>query len=435
MIAIIGGGISGLSLAYALQQQNKPYILLESSTVPGGYMQSETLSSVVVEKGPNSILADEFVLKFLKELGLEEEIVKANTISKKRFVYKKGKYRALPSGPISLLFSSYFSLANRFKILGEFFNTDKPVQGISLYDLVTERFGQEAADYALDPFVSGVYAGNPKELLTDLCFPVLRKNIEQYGSILKGFIKNPPERKTSITFRKGLSQLIDTLAQRVNHKRYGVEVTAMRQEAGTWKLSLQTPEGEEGLSCSQVVMAIPAFRAVPIVKTFSDAWAERLEAVEYPMVRNAHLVFHKKQLGFKAEGFGALHPSVEPLFTAGVIWNSSVFDGRTPHDQVLLTCMVTEKRTPELRKMSPQEVEKKLLAEIKALYGISGEPVLFSMGIWEKSIPQYNHAMRSILEKIKDLEKMNVYICSNWPQGISITDCIHRAHELAGKLA
>ncbi len=434
MIAIIGGGISGLSLAYALQQQNKPYILLESSTVAGGYMQSEIRSEVVIEKGPNSILADDFVFRFLHELGLQDEIVKASSISKKRFVYKKGKYRALPSGPLSLLFNTYFSFRSKLKILGEFFNGNKPAQGLSLYDLVTERFGQEVADYALDPFVSGVYAGSSKELLADLCFPVLRKNIDQYGSILKGLIKNPPQRKTSITFRRGLQQLIDTLAQRIIHKRYGVEVISMKQEEGTWNLSLKTSDGLEILPCQQVVMAIPAFRAAPIVKTFSEAWGQKLAAVDYPMVRNAHLVFHKEQFAFKAEGFGALHPSVEPLFTAGVIWNSSVFDGRTPNDQVLLTCMVTEKRTPELRNMSEKEVENRLLAEIKALYGITGEPVAMYTGIWEKAIPQYNQTMRSILENRKDLEKMNVYICSNWPQGISITDCIHHAHELAGQL-
>ena len=435
MIAIIGGGISGLTLAYYLQKQNKPYILLEYNAVAGGYIQSETLADVVLEKGPNSILADEFVFQFLEELGLSNEIVKANSISKNRFVYKQGKYRALPSGPISLLFSSYFSFSQRFKILSEFFNTSTPKANISLYDLVESRFGKEAADYALDPFVSGVYAGNPKELLADLCFPVLRKNIDQYGSILKGFIKNPPQRKTSITFKNGLHELIDTLSNKVQYIRYGVEVKAMHQDQNGWTLSLNTSSGEETLNCSHVVMAIPAYRAATLVDSFSKNIANKLAAIEYPMVRNAHLVFHKHQLGFKAEGFGALHPSIEPLFTAGVIWNSAVFDDRTPNDQVLLTCMVTEKRTPVLRSMSENEVKTKLLAEIKKLYKITGEPISMSMGVWEKAIPQYTLAMRSILDDCKELEKMNVYICSNWPHGISITDCIHQAHSLSSQIA
>jgi protoporphyrinogen/coproporphyrinogen III oxidase len=434
MIAIIGGGISGLTLAYYLQQQNKAYILLESSAVPGGYMQSETISDVVVEKGPNSILADDFVFNYLHELGLSKEIVKANSISKKRFVYKDGKYRALPSGPISLLFSSYFSFRNRLKILGEFFNKKGVAKDITLYELISARFGKEAADYALDPFVSGVYAGNAKELLADLCFPVLRKNIEQHGSILKGFIKNPPQRKTSITFKNGLGQLIETIANKVTHIRYNTEVTAMHKQGQTWKLNLSTVHGTEVLECSQVVLALPAYRAATLVKSFSEEWSTKFAAVEYPMVRNAHVVFPKSYLGFKAEGFGALHPSVEPLFTAGVIWNTAVFKGRTKGDHVLFTCMVTEKRIPELRNMSEEAVKQKLIAEIKTLYKLKGEAISVRMGVWEKAIPQYTTAMRSILDNSEELEKMNVYICSNWPKGISITDCIHGAYDLSKQL-
>ena len=435
MIAIIGGGISGLSLAYYLQKQNKPYILLESSDVAGGYIQTEIVSDVVIEKGPNSILADDFVFNYLKELGLSKEIVEANSISKKRYVYKNGTYRALPSGLLSLLFSSYFTFGSRLKILGEFFNKKSASKDITLYDLVAERFGKEAADYALDPFVSGVYAGNPKELLADLCFPVLRKNIEEYGSILKGFIKKKPKRKTSITLKKGLVQLIETLSKKVTHIQYNSEVRAMHKDGQTWKLSITSANGEEEITCKQVVLALPAYKAAHIVKSFSEDWSTKFAAIEYPMVRNAHVVFPKSYLGFKAEGFGALHPSIEPLFTAGVIWNTASFKGRTKEDQVLFTCMITEKRRPELSKMSEEAVKQKVIEEIRTLYKLKGESsISVRMGVWEKAIPQYTEAMRSILENCKELEKMNVYICSNWPKGISITDCIHHAHELSLQL-
>jgi oxygen-dependent protoporphyrinogen oxidase len=149
------------------------------------------------------------------------------------------------------------------------------------------------------------------------------------------------------------------------------------------------------------------------------------------MVRNMHLVYKKEQLGFQAAGFGALHPRVEPLFTAGVIWNSSTFDHRTPADEVLLTCMVTEKRTPALTTMTDQQAEGAILKEIEHLYNVHGKPLLAQSGLWKKGIPQYTANMTTILQHCEQLEKMNVYICSNWPYGISITDCIHRAHDLA----
>ncbi|MDB5274199.1 MAG: protoporphyrinogen oxidase [Chitinophagaceae bacterium] len=433
MIAIIGAGISGLTLAYRLQQQGTPYILLESSALPGGYMQSLYSEDRVLEKGPNSILADELVLRFIDELGLTDQLVIANDISKKRYVYKNGKYRTMPSGPLSLLFSSFFSFTQRIVLFKEYFNTQPYRKESTLYELISERFGKEVADYALDPFVSGVYAGNPKELLAELCFPVLGKNITAYGSILKGFIKNPPKRRVSLTFSHGLGMLIQALSDRVKEKRYSCEVESMQPHGDAWNLRLKTTQGIEELCCDQIVLALPAYEAAKIVRSFSEEWSTRFAAIEYPMVRNMHLVFKKDQLGFEAEGFGALHPSVEPLFTAGVIWSSATFNDRTPEDEVLLTCMVTEKRTPALKTMSDEQAQTAIQEEIKRLYQITGEPVYTRTELWKKGIPQYTDKMTTILKHSEALEKMNVYICSNWPHGISITDCIHRAHELAAK--
>ncbi|MDF2454384.1 MAG: protoporphyrinogen oxidase [Cytophagaceae bacterium] len=433
MIAIIGAGISGLTLAYRLQEQGTPYILLESSAMPGGYIQTDTKEKSILEKGPNSILADELVLDFIKELGLSQQVVEANAISKKRYVYKNGKYRTLPSGPLSLLFGSFFSFSQRLNIFKEYFNTKPYREDSTLYDLISERFGQEAADYALDPFVSGVYAGNPKELLADLCFPVLGKNIRSYGSILKGFIKNPPKRRVSLTFQQGLGTLIHALADKVENKRYACTVEDMQAAGGQWKLVCNSGQEKETLLCDRIVFALPAYQAAPIIRSHSIEWAEWFNGIEYPMVRNMHLVYKKDQLAFHPKGFGALHPRIEPLFTAGVIWNTSTFEGRTADDEILLTCMVTEKRTPSVATMSDQEAEAAILKEIEHLYQIAGKPVFAQSGLWKKGIPQYTGTMTTILNHCEELEKMNVYICSNWPHGISITDCIHRAHELATK--
>ncbi|MBC7486636.1 MAG: protoporphyrinogen oxidase [Cytophagaceae bacterium] len=433
MIAIIGAGISGLTLAYRLQKQGTPYILLESSSMPGGYLQTDIKKNRILEKAANSILADQLVLDFIAELGLTQEIVEANAISKKRYVYKNGKYRALPSGPMSLLFGSFFSLSQRLNIFKEYFNTQPYRTDITLYDLINERFGQEAADYALDPFVSGVYAGNPKELLADLCFPVLGKNISNYGSILKGFIKNPPQRRTSLTFQGGLKTFIQTLADQVTNKRYDCKVESLQARDGKWNLVVNHEHTKEIIFCDQVVFALPAYEAATVIRSHSEEWAQRFEAIEYPMVRNMHLIYKKEQFGFEPKGFGALHPRVEPLFTAGVIWNSSTFDNRTPADEILLTCMATEKRTPEVATISDEQAEEAILKEIKRLYRIKGEPVYTQSGSWKKGIPQYTDKMATILNHCEQLEKMNVYICSNWPYGISITDCIHRAHDLATK--
>lgn len=431
MIAIIGGGISGLTLAYNLQKKNIPYVLMEEASVLGGCIQTDYKNNVIAEKGPNSILADEFIFDFLSDLGLDNEIILANKSIKKRFIYKGGKYRALPSGPISLLSSSFFSWSQRIKIFKEFKNKTLSKHNSTLYDLIQSRFGNEVSDYVLDPFVTGIYAGDSKELIADLCFPVLTQNIKQYGSILKGFIKNPPKRKKTITFKKGLSQLINTLQQRLQHIRYETKVVALNKEGESWSLLVSSKEGEEHILCNKVVLAIPAYRAASLVRPYFPMIASLFDKVEYPLVYYVHILFYKKQLGFQPNGFGALHPTNEKLLIAGVIWNSSVFDGRTSDDVVLLTCMINEKRAPFIKTMSQEKIQIMVVAEIKELYSVTGHPISVTIGSWKKSIPQYNIDMVDVKDNISYLEKENIYILSNWPNGISIADCIHHASEFS----
>lgn len=427
MIAIIGGGISGLTLAYNLQKKNIPYVLFEEASVLGGCIQTYYTKDVIAEKGPNSILANEFIFDFLAELNLSDQIVLANKTIKKRFVYKDGKYRVLPSGPISLITSSFFSWSQRIKIFKEFKNKVCANPNSTLYELIQTRFGNEVADYVLDPFVTGIYAGNSKELIADLCFPVLTKNIRQYGSILNGFIKNPPKRKKTITFKKGLSQLIDALQQRLLHIRYESTVIGLSKTGTNWSLSIASKNGDEQILCDKIVMAIPAYRVATLIEPFYPKIARLCNQVEYPLVYYVHILFYKHQLGFQPAGFGALHPSRENLLSAGIIWNSSVFDGRTAKDVVLLTCMINEKRTPHIHEMTQEEVQTFIVSEVSELYAVTGEPISVTIGSWKKSIPQYNIDMLHVKNSIKVIENDNIYILSNWPNGVSIADCIQQA--------
>jgi oxygen-dependent protoporphyrinogen oxidase len=431
MIAIIGGGISGLTLAYNLQKRNIAYVLLEEAPVLGGCIQTTCFKGVIAEKGPNSILANESIFEFLDELGLSKEIVLANKAIKKRFVYKDGRYRILPSGPISLLSSSFFSWSQRMKVFKEFGNRNTVHPNCTLYDLIQSRFGNEVADYVLDPFVTGIYAGDSKELIADLCFPVLTNNINQYGSILKGFIKNPPKRKKTITFKNGLSQLIVTLQQQLQHIRYEAKVIALNKEGADWSLLISTKNGEEHILCHKVVMCIPAYRVASLIQPYFPQIANLCTKVEYPLVYYVHLLFHKHQLGFQSNGFGALHPTSEKLLIAGVIWNSSIFDGRTSDDVVLLTCMINEKRTPQIKETTQENIQKMVVSEMKQLYNVTGDPISVGIGSWQKSIPQYNMDMLHVKQMIGSIEQENVFISSNWPNGISIADCIEFAKKLS----
>jgi oxygen-dependent protoporphyrinogen oxidase len=203
MILIIGGGISGLSLAWELQQLQKPYLLLEQAPQTGGYIRSIREGPYLFEEGPNSLLADENLLEWIKGLGLEEELIEANPVSKNRYIYKKGRYRALPSSPQGLIWNSFFSLTAKWSILTEPYKKSHSTEGETLSAFFERRFCHEVVEYALDPFVAGIYAGSPSQLLISQTFPQLLDYEASYGSVLKGLARQGRSRKKTSALKMG----------------------------------------------------------------------------------------------------------------------------------------------------------------------------------------------------------------------------------------
>ena len=179
MIAIIGAGISGLTLAYFLEKKQIPYILLESSSKVGGYIHTVKKQPYLLELGPNSLLINKETEAFIDEIGLSNELLPANEVSKNRYIFRKGKYRVLPSSPPKLLFNSFFSLKTKWAIFRETRKKPLLIQNETLSQFFKRRFGKEVVKYALDPFVAGIYAGDPSLLLLEKTFPFLREYEQQ----------------------------------------------------------------------------------------------------------------------------------------------------------------------------------------------------------------------------------------------------------------
>lgn len=436
MIVIIGAGISGLTLAYELEKANKPYILLESSSRTGGYIHTVKMKDYLLEVGPNSILVDTAFNNFLEELNLTSSIEEAANVNKNRFIYKNARVEKIPSGPLSLLFSSFFSFKTKKVILKEFFNSSKTIENESVYDFFTRRFSKEFTEYTIDPFATGVYAGDIKQLLIEETFPQLVALEKEYGSILKGvFKKGFGTRRRTATLTGGLQTLTNTLAHRISNISLQTKaLSILKSESGLEVMIQKNGFAKEKIVASSVVFCGTAFQAGELLNEHFSTYASKLKEVQYAPIKAVYVAFKRKDVEHSMRGFGCLYPSIEPSFLAGTIWNSSIFKDRCPVDEILTTSFIGGMHHPEYTTLNEEEIKERAVTQIKKDLNITGDPTFVYVAGWEKAIPQYDIYLKEAKKEISSLAVDNIYLTSNWTNSISLGECIQSARNLALKL-
>ena len=435
MVIIIGAGISGLTLAHTLQQQGQDYVLLEAANQVGGYISTETNGHYQLEWGPNSYLFDAETIRWVTEdLELGSQILMANDVSKHRFIWRKGQYRALPQSPISLLFGGFFSWGTKVKILAELFRKPSTTPAeTTIADFFGDRFGQEVLDYAVGPFVSGIYAGDVQNLLVGQTFGSVVRMADQEGSLIKAFAKSQKGvgRRQSLTFRDGMEVLPQAIAAHLNHLHLGHRVRQLKRQTQHWEVLVENANGvTEVLEGSQVVLCMPAFAVADLVKDILPKLAEAASKVIYPAMVAVHTAWRKQDIAQMPTGFGGLHPQPEGRFALGNIWTSQVFDGRCPADQALFTAFVGGTTAPEKAQLPDDEILKQVIKEQQEAYKIKTEPTFKHIIRWKQAIPQYDiHQLRAE-QAYNDRDKnLGLSIMANWMGGISLSDCIRKGRE------
>ncbi len=433
MVIIIGAGISGLTVAWHLQKKNIDYLLLEATDRAGGYIQSERDGDYLFESGPNSLLADADLFSFLEELDLKSQILESNDVSKNRYIFRRGKYRKLPSKPQELLFNSFFSWKTKWAIYRELNKKPQNIENETLAGFFGRRFSREIVDYALNPFVSGIYAGNPEEMMLEKTFPLLKEYEQQYGSVIRGFMKNnKSERRKSISFVDGMETLPAKIAEKLENVVLKSKVHAVFRNEPSHEFLLDTTNG--AYNANYLVVTSPAY-TIPhyLIKLFPK-FANAVLQIDYPKMCVVHTVYKKQDVRHPLNGFGGLNPFKENLFTLGSIWSGSTFKGRCPEDEVLFTSFVGGRMREEYAELGDEEIKTRVNQELKKNYQISNEPVFQKIMHWDKAIPQYNQNALEAQEMSKTLEKENIFICGNWVDGVSISDCIKKAKKIAEKI-
>lgn len=443
-IAVIGGGITGLTAAARLAAAGRAVRLFEAGDRLGGAVRTERCEGYLIEAGPNSLLESSPVISaWLRELGLENEIVVANPLAKKRCLVRRGRLYPLPLSPPALLATRLFSPRAKLRLLSELRRRPAPrAADVPLAQLVREHFGQELVDYALNPFVAGVYAGDPEKLSARHAFPQLWEMETRHGSLLRAQAAaakarparhEPPPRL--ISFRRGLQTLIDALASRLPAGALELNARVESLTPGaSWRVRWTRAGQPREETFSRIVLALPA----PALAELELGGAGRrplaaLAAIEHPPVTSLFLGFRREQVAHPLDGFGLLVPAVERRAILGVLFSSALFPDRAPAGCVALTVMVGGSRQPELAARPLAELLPSVLPDLREFLGVRGEPVFTRQSFWPRAIPQYALGYGRFLDAMSACETAHpgLFIGGQARGGISLPACILSGLKLA----
>jgi oxygen-dependent protoporphyrinogen oxidase len=452
VVAIIGGGITGLALAYRLRARGKDAVVLEGESRLGGSIQTRRRDGLLTEAGPNSFLDKEPAMRELAAgVGVEEEIRAADPAAKARYLYTRGRLRAVPASPPAFLKSDILPLGARMRVVAELFTGRAPSDvDESLGAFGRRHLGETATSVLLDAVQTGIYAGDMEALSVGATFPQLTKLEREHRSLILGAIRTqkaqrkalpaggaPKLRGTLSTFTGGLQTLVDGVARTLGPAAHtGSKVEGLLPGNGGWRVSVREHGRQAELMASHVVLTTPAYVTAGLVRPLDERLAALVEGIAYAPIAVVHLAYAPGSTP-PPDGFGFLVPGLEKRRLLGAIHASTVFPFRAEGGRVLYTCMVGGARRPDLVALDEAALVTLAREELKELAGVTASPVFTEVFRWPRGIPQYQvgHLERVAAIDAALVRLPGLHLAGNSYKGVGINDCIRNAFALADSLA
>ncbi|MBT8386943.1 MAG: protoporphyrinogen oxidase, partial [Ignavibacteria bacterium] len=439
-----------LTAAHILNKVGYDVTVLEKNERVGGSIETVLENGMLFDRGPNSALeTTPIIAQLVEELNLKDQFVYANKEGNKRYILRDGELHALPMSPSTFIKTRLFSLKAKLRLMKEPFigrSTDGYYQSIA--EFVTRRLGSEFLDYAINPFVAGVYAGNPEDLSVKSAFPKLYALEEDYGGLILGTIRSIRKRKKRkeqskqsakmLSFKDGMQVLPKAIAKNLgSHVKLNADVVSIRK-TGDGNYGVTYKDGKQTLTllADVVLSTVPAFKAADLFGDFDDKFIDRCADIYYPPVLVIYLAYNKKDVGQPLDGFGFLVPSKEGKSFLGAIWSSVIFPSRSNEDSAAFTLFVGGSRDPGFADDNEETVVKRVRNEFEEIMKINGNAVYKSTRFWEKAIPQYKLGYVEHENYFDHFEKENkgIIISGNFRGGISVGDCIKNAELVVQKI-
>ncbi len=441
-IAVLGGGISGLSAGYALKKAGFEVTVYEKSETSGGVIQSRRQNGWLVETGPNTLLAkDKELWNLFDELNVTDHITGANDDAKKRYIVRDGKLHSVPASLSGFLTTPLLSTSAKLRLLKEPFVASSNKKDETIASFITRRFGKEPLDYAINPFVAGVYAGDPKRLSVKHTFSSLFMMEQNHGTVLKGLIKKKKKnssKKALISFDKGMQALPKQLQKKLDDSlQLQAEISGISKLNDNWSIEVKK---DEQLSSHHHATIISTLPPVQLKKVWNESKSKEavneISKIEYTPVSVLALGFKRKQINHPLDGFGFLVPEKEDFNILGCFFSSSLFENRAPKNHVLLTCFIGGTRNPDLAGEPTEKLISTALKDLNELLSVKGDPVFREHIYWPRAIPQFNLGHDTFLNAADEIEKQNpgFFIGGNFISGVSVPDCIISSLEITERI-
>ncbi|MBK6472431.1 MAG: protoporphyrinogen oxidase [Betaproteobacteria bacterium] len=442
-VVVVGAGISGLVTAHRLKCAGWQVQVLDANAQPGGVIGSIAHQGCLYERGPNSALdTTPLIGELVDALGLRAQWRQASDSSNKRYVLRGGVLMALPTSPGAFFSTPLFSTSAKLALLREPFVPRCPAGAEeSIAAFVRRRLGSEFLDYAIDPFVAGIYAGDPEQISVPAAFPKLHALEQRWGSLIKGQILGARERRKlkeeakntakSFSFAGGMQVLTDALAAAVGPVALGTRVTRLERDAqGVFTLHAETAGQPTRWRARAVVLATPTDTAANLLREHVGDAADALDAIAYAPVATVATAYPRAGIAHALDGFGCLVPRCEGRKVLGILFSSSMFEGRAGPGTALLTTFVGGLRQPQLPGLPEDEIGALVQAEHQALLGASQAPIFQHVTRWPRAIPQYTlgHLGRVARAEAAGQVLPGLFFCANWKGGVSVGDCIKNGH-------
>jgi len=446
-LVIIGGGISGLSLAYFLLER-KPsldIVILESQKKAGGKIWTDKVDGFLCEGGVNGFLDNRpMTLELVSKLTLTP--LRSSENARKRFIFSDGKLHRLPESPISFFSSNLLSLSGRLRILWEIFAPKGNGDDETLAEFAKRRLGREAFEKLIDPMASGIYAGDPEKMSLKSCFPKIYDLEQRYGSLIRAMIKLQKDAKKTgkkvgagpggilTSFFDGMETMINTLTRILGERlRTGSQAVSVDKKGDNHIVYLSDGANIEA---GAVVFASPAFETSKMIKGIDKNLSSTLDEIFYPSISVVCLGYKRERIKLPLDGFGFLIPNREGRKILGTLWDSSIFPNRAPEGYVLLRTMLGGVRKSALAMENENKLISLVMDELRDIMGIDAQPDFAKVYTHNKGIPQYSLGHEKRLETIDRIVSKfkNFYITGNAYRGIGVNDCIENSYKLAERI-
>jgi oxygen-dependent protoporphyrinogen oxidase len=457
-VAVIGGGISGLSTAYALHERAAAAgvpircTVVDAASDWGGKIVTHRIGDLVTEAGPDSFLSQKTAaIELCAKLGLTDQLINTNETNKRACVFSQGRLRELPEGLVVIapnqlgpfLRSGLLSWSGLARMGLDLVMPVKRSPGDeSLAGFFRRRMGRQAFERMLEPLMAGIYAGDAEQMSVQATFPRFVELEQQYGSVLRGMMTARktsssaapagPKRTMFVSLKNGLSDLVTALVHRLTEQGVTLMgdtvVDALRvrsHQPGRWMYDVILNDGS-ALSVDSLVLATPAYVSAELVRPLTPIAGGLLDMIPYASTATIAMAYPRVAVAGAAEGFGFVVPRAEGRDLIAATWTSLKWPHRAPADQLLVRCYVGGVGREAILQLDDRALVARVREELASMCGVTAEPHYVEVNRWMKAMPQYTLGHLDRLNQIDAALSRygGLVLTGAGYRGVGIPDCI-----------